>query len=206
MGGPGSSVGRDRIHLVEARGRWRVADRVLQLKITLAGSKPPIWRRVRVSESMCLRDLHTTIQITMGWHDEHLHEFEFNGASLGDLEEDEVGGAQGDRGTTLRDLQLARPKTKFRYIYDFGDGWIHDVVVEAVEPADPNEDYPVCIGGKLACPPEDCGGIGGYYNLLEAVSDPSHPDHADLSEWLGPDFDPTAFDLEAVNNALRREC
>jgi len=178
--------------------------KAIQLKITLAGSKPPIWRRLRVSESMSLADLHTAIQITMGWHDEHLYEFEFKGRRFTALEWDEVGGGQPSDTTTLRSLHVRRPKTKLRYIYDYGDGWIHDVVVEGAEPTDPKEELPVCSGGKLACPPEDCGGIGGYYHLLEAVSNPAHPDHADLSEWLGPGFDPTAFDRDAVNVALGR--
>ncbi len=93
-------------------------------------------------------------------------------------------------------------KSKLIYEYDFGDGWEHIVEVQKIEEPKPGVEYPVCLAGKLACPPEDCGGIYGYYHLLEAVDDPDHEEHDDLVEWLGDDFDPEVFDLDEVNDML----
>jgi len=93
-------------------------------------------------------------------------------------------------------------KRKLIYEYDFGDGWEHTVEAQKIEPPEPGVTYPVCLAGRKACPPEDCGGIFGYYDLLDAVADPQHEDHDDLAEWLGEDFDPDAFDIDEVNAAL----
>jgi hypothetical protein len=81
-----------------------------------------------------------------------------------------------------------------RYVYDFGDDWVHKVVVEKVLPADPRISYPVCVAGKRACPPEDCGGVWGYREFLAAISDPDHPEHEEMLEWVGGAFDPEEFD------------
>jgi hypothetical protein len=96
------------------------------------------------------------------------------------------------------------PKVKSRltYEYDFGDGWEHTIEVQKIEESKPGVEYPVCLAGKLACPPEDCGGIDGYYHMLDAVSDSDHEEHDDLVEWLGNDFDPEAFDIDEVNDVL----
>lgn len=93
-------------------------------------------------------------------------------------------------------------KSKLAYMYDFGDGWDHIIEVQKIEDPKPNATYPLCLAGKLACPPEDCGGIYGYYNLLNAIADPDHEDHEDLAEWLDEDFDPDAFDIDEVNAIL----
>jgi hypothetical protein len=114
-------------------------ERSLQLKITLAGSKPPIWRRVRVSESMSLDELHRVIQIAMGWDDAHLHSFDVKGTRFPGFTEDIVAVRRRSNPTTLRDLHLRRPKQKFRYMYDFGDDWLHEITVESVEPIDRTE-------------------------------------------------------------------
>ena len=98
---------------------------------------------------------------------------------------------------------LARARSKARYVYDFGDDWFHEILVEKIAPADPAVVYPRCVGGELNCPPEDCGGIGGFYNLLEAISDPAHPDHEQLTEWLGDDYDPNHFSLEETNRRIQ---
>jgi len=99
--------------------------------------------------------------------------------------------------------QIADAGAKFVYEYDFGDSWEHILLVEKVLPMEPDQQYPVCIKGKRACPPEDVGGVWGYYGFLEAIQDPDHPEHEDYLEWIGEDFDPEAFDLDAVNAALR---
>ena len=97
---------------------------------------------------------------------------------------------------------LARVGAKAIYTYDLGDSWEHGVVLEKRFSADPNTAYPVCTGGQLACPPEDCGGVGGFYDLLDAFSDPNHDQHEELRDWVGRDFDPEAFSVEDVNRTL----
>ena len=146
------------------------AQSIYQLKITLKGCRPPIWRRVQVRGDSTLEQLHWVIQLSMGWTNSHLHSFRIRGIEYGvpmpELGFDEMG---------LRDEQpvklskvISGEKFKFSYLYDFGDSWDHDILVEKVLEVDPNTDYPICIKGKRACPPEDCGGVWGY-GVIEAV-------------------------------------
>ncbi len=97
---------------------------------------------------------------------------------------------------------LSRIRAKAIYTYDFGDGWEHAIVLEKVLPADPNATYPVCTDGELACPPEDCGGIPGFYDLQDAINDPNHEQHEELRDWVGGDYDPQAFSIKIVNRLL----
>jgi len=177
-----------------------------QLKITLKWSKPPIWRRLVARSDMTLDRLHSVIQIAMGWTDSHMHQFVVGRTFYG-RSDPEMGGADiemlDETRHSLADLAPAA-KSKFIYEYDFGDSWEHEVVVEKVLAPDRGFKHAACLAGANNCPPEDCGGIGGYYDLLEAVSDPKHPDHADLKEWLDSDFDPAFFDLDETNARLRR--
>jgi hypothetical protein len=92
--------------------------------------------------------------------------------------------------------------TRFQYVYDFGDDWEHAVVIEKVGPLDPDQQYPALITGKRACPPEDCGGVPGYYGLLEVLADPNDEEHAELTELVGDDFDPERFDADTINAAF----
>lgn len=180
---------------------------VFQLKVTLAQSKPPIWRRVQVRGSETLEDLHYIIQSVMGWGGGHLHQFiandryygmrDFMGDPLWDLD-------MIDERRVRLDQIVSKEKDRFRYEYDFGDGWMHAIVVEKVFEPEADVRYPVCTAGRRACPPDDIGGIWGFYDFLEAIQDPQHPDHADLLEWIGGSFDPDEFDLELVNQGLRR--
>jgi len=96
------------------------------------------------------------------------------------------------------------PKRKFIYEYDFGDGWQHDVLTEKILPPDLSFKHPACLAGANACPPEDCGGIGGYYNLLEILADPKNPEQLDMKEWIGGELDPGRFDLNGINALLKR--
>lgn len=186
-----------------AKARTEPPASVHRLKITLTGIRPPIWRRVLVASDITLAGLHDVIQAAMGWYDSHLHEFEIGGQRYGNLshfagEDPEM------RNETLTRLATIAPnaKDRFGYMYDFGDSWQHDILVEAVLPPEPGASYPVCVTGKRACPPEDCGGVWGYVDLLEALADPANPDHADLTEWMGGPFDPAAFDLAECNRRL----
>ena len=202
---------------------------IYELKIMLRRSKPPIWRRVAVAADMCLSDLHQVIQVVMGWGNYHLHQFVVRNrqpkptreylASLSWQERYErlkicrdrcwsdprmeVEGAEDERKMMLCELAPA-VKSKFIYEYDFGDGWEHEIKVVKIGPPAEGVNYPVCLAGKLACPPEDCGGIWGYYDMLEALKDPKHEQHKEFVEWIGRKFDPERFDLEKVNAALAK--
>ena len=191
-----------------ARAQRAKDKRIYQLKVTLEGSKPPIWRRVQVGETVRLGDLHAILQCVMGWTDSHLHQFiikgEYYGApSPGDFEDFEE--MKDEDKFNLGGI-VRRAKDKFVYEYDFGDGWKHKILVEKILPREAGVTYPRCLDGKRACPPEDCGGIWGYHDMLGAVADPKHPEHEELSEWLDDGFDPEAFDLEEVNKHLPKVC
>ncbi len=178
------------------------ASQVYRLKVTLVGIKPPIWRRILVPGGTTLEGLHYAIQAAMGWTNSHLHQFELGETTYSDRRF-ELGDVEDERKARLGAIGLKKGKA-FRYIYDFGDNWEHQVKVEDVLAPDEKLRYPTCVDGKRAGPPEDCGGIWGYDELLRAISDPKHPDHEEMLEWAGGSFDPEAFDLEAVNRQMRR--
>ena len=149
-----------------------------------------------------LGDLNYILQAAMGWTNSHLHQFTVNEISYSDprfeLDEVEVGD---EFEVTLCE---AAPKvgTHLLFMYDFGDGWEHDVVIEKIVQAEPGKSYPICVAGERACPPEDCGGVWGYVDFLEAISDPDHEEREQMLEWVGGKFDPDAFDVEALNRRL----
>jgi len=175
-----------------------------ELKITLRGSKPAIWRRVQVPGSINLNRLHDVFQVVMGWTDSHLHQFVDPPIVYAVPSDDDYPGEERLDERRFRLADVARhEKASFIYEYDFGDGWEHEVVVEKVLAANSEKKCVVCLGGKNARPPEDCGGIFGYYNLLKAISDPKHPEHQQLLDWLGGPFDPSHFDLQETNAMLR---
>ena len=177
---------------------------MLQLKISLLGvSDPPVWRRMLVPASIKLDRLHELIQAAGGWHHSHLHAFSGRGIAYG-IPDAELG-HRDERRTPLRRL-LAKQGDRIRYIYDFGDDWEHEIVVEKVLAAEPGTRYPVCVAGKGARPPEDCVGPWGYADLRAALADRGHEDHDRMLEWLGLEsaaqFDAKAFDVDEVNAAL----
>lgn len=180
----------------------RGASTVHQLKMTIAGTKPPVWRRVVVPSSIDLAALHRVIQTAFGWWDCHLHEFDLDGTRYGSDDGDGWGEPPQDERRARLD-RLTTAGSKFTYTYDFGDDWEHKVVVEKVEPANPKLSYPACTGGRRACPPEDCGGVWGYANLLAVLADPSDDEHASMLEWVGGAFDPDEFDPATVTARLR---
>ena len=175
---------------------------VYQLKVTLRDSHPPIWRRIQVSGGTRLAKLHDILQVVMGWTDSHLHQFIVNGIYIGVPSSEDWTRVENETQFALYQI-VPGEKFKFVYEYDFGDDWMHNIVVEKVLPPEPGVHYPVCLKGKGACPPEDCGGIYGYYGLLEALQNPDHPEHDEMLEWVGGEFDPEAFDLDGINQALR---
>lgn len=178
-----------------------------QLKITLQDVKPPVWRRVETRDCT-LGELHETIQAAMGWHDGHMHEFTVGKTRVisAELEEFEAApaGSRREEAVLLSELYAAGTK-KIEYTYDFGDGWRHSIVIEGKVPVDAVAAQPVCTGGARACPPEDIGGPWGYAEFLEALADPTHERHEELTEWYGEeDFDPERFDVAEANRMLAR--
>lgn len=206
---------------------------VYELKITLCGSKPSIWRTVAVSSDMRLNDLHDVIQIVMGWTNSHLHQFIVSNdqpkpkITHGEIDfmrksgqwdklmeriprdrcwsdpRMEIEYAEDERKVKLSEVESA-VKSKFIYEYDFGDSWEHLIEVVEIGPPAEGVKYPVCLAGKLACPPDDCGGLGGYYNMLETLKDPKNKDYEDMIDWIGEDFDPERFDIDEINAILAK--
>ena len=180
---------------------------VIHLKITLVDAEPAIWRRVEVLSAITLKDLHSIIQAAMGWQNYHLYQFHvgretINGPGFVDV------GFSGQSNVTAGRIgldELVESKVKrFVYLYDMGDGWEHELRVEKVLPADPDVRYPHFIDGAGACPPEDVGGLPGFFNFLEAMQDPKHPDRKDLLDWYGGSFDADYLDEAAIKKRLAR--
>ncbi|KAF9926221.1 hypothetical protein BGZ65_007370 [Modicella reniformis] len=180
---------------------------VYSLKISLRQSRPSIWRRLHVWSDTTLGQLHEIILITMGWNGSHAHGFEINDVSYGDttmfdpLLESGLGVTVDEKVTRL--YQVARPGTHFCYLYDYGDDWCHDIMVEQVVEQTRGMKVPNCTAGKLACPPDDCGGIWGYKNMLKELKNPESEERDHFLEWLGGSFDPTSFDRRGVNVSLQ---
>jgi hypothetical protein len=177
---------------------------IATVRIELKDSDPLIWRQVDVPTSITLKTLHAIIQATMGWSDYHLWEFTVAKRRYGPPMDENWGSEpRGDAGKIrLRDVLRPR-KTTIDYVYDFGDCWEHRLTVSNVRPGDPNLTYPRYIAGERNAPPEDCGGIPGFYERLDAASDPGHPDHAEAKQWLD-DYDPDEIDELPIKYALGR--
>jgi hypothetical protein len=174
---------------------------MLQLNIILRESDPLIWRRVLVPADHHLGHLHFVIQMAMGWTNSHLHQFKISGIKYASPNYEEL--PNNVKNEKMYKLSaLLNDGSSFQYDYDFGDGWRHDIVVEKVLPQGKKDACPVCLAGENACPPDDCGGIDGYYELLKIIKDPKHPEYEEKSVWLG-EFDPAGFNIKEVNAALK---
>jgi len=179
---------------------------LFQFKITLLGTKPPIWRRVQVRDGS-LGDLHEHIQTALGWENCHMHQFLIDGVRYGrPTSEDFDFGLEMENEDTVRLSQIVPKKGRpfrFKYEYDFGDGWEHEVLFEGYPAVEPKTKYPHCLEGARSCPPEDVGGVGGYEEFLEALADPKHEQHDELLEWSGP-FDSEKFDPKEATKHMKR--
>jgi len=181
-------------------------NQVYQFKITLKGTKPPIWRRILVPETYTFWDLHVAIQDAMGWEDYHLHEFTLLSPKTGRKvkigipsdEDVDYGWEVLAEWNQKIAHYFSSENSKADYVYDFGDGWEHSIKLEKILPRETGVAYPRCIDGRGACPPEDCGGIGGYAEFLEAIGDPANELHEDMLDWVGGSFDPDDFDPNDV--------
>lgn len=180
---------------------------IYQIKVTLLGSKPPIWRRFQVESDITLGDVHDILQDVMGWNDSHLHQFIIDQKYYGIPMPGEIFDLEVEDEEDYRlDQVIKKEKQKFVYEYDFGDSWEHALEVEKILPREKNVVYPRCLDGRLACPPDDCGGIWGYYDMLEIVTRPKHPEYEEMLDWLGEDFNPEEFDLDRINKSLPAAC
>lgn len=176
---------------------------IYQVKVTLKDIRPPIWRRLLVSNAMPLADFHRALQCAMGWLDLHLHQFTVDRQSYGIPETDWPDETLHERRFTVGDL-LTAEQDSLLYEYDFGDGWQHKVVLEKILPFDRGVALPQCLKGRRACPPEDIGGPAGYRELLAATDDPERAEPVEGSP--GDRFEPEAFDAAAVTQALQNRC
>ncbi len=183
---------------------------VYQIKIQLKNAKPTIWRRVKLNSTTSLNDLHKIIQSTMGWENAHLHQFVVGDKYYMSAEEvkENLEFDDYNRNVDYTDIIIAdvlkKEKDKIEYEYDFGDGWEHIVTLEKIFE---NEIilYPKCIKGKAACPPENCGGVWGYMNIIKTMKNPKHPEYEDIKNWLGGGLDIDDFDIDMVNEQLMEE-
>jgi hypothetical protein len=180
---------------------------VYQLKVTLSGTKPPVWRRVLVDGAAKLDELHEVIQAAFGWWNYHLYDFEFGRARYAVTDPDWNYGPPTREAHRTRLDSVAKPGTSFTYTYDFGDNWTHKVTVEKVVPPTPDLELPACTGGRRAGPPEDCSGAWGYAELLDILADPTHHEHAERRKWADGwgrgEFDPDRFDPAEFADNLR---
>ena len=180
-----------------------------QLRVDLDGAEPAVWRRLLVRGDVNLELLHAALQVAMGWTNSHLHQFvidrkRYSTSYVGqnvdadqepDLEESEF---------VLGNV-VTQEKTQFVYEYDFGDCWLHLLTVEKIiATAEPVCTVALCIDGENACPPEDCGGIGGYAELLRIIRSPKHKEYTTMRTWLGGPFDPLTFNMAHTNKWLQK--
>jgi hypothetical protein len=178
---------------------------IYQLKITLQEIRPPILRLIQVPSTLLLCCLHDVLQAVMGWTDSHLHQFEKDGKYWGvpeHYEEDDIDVI--DESRVAIGKVLRTEGDSILHLYDFGDDWRHDIMLENILPAPGAAFRPVCIAGARHCPPEDVGGVSGYEEFLEVVFDPAHKEHEHMISWAGGRFQPEEFSAMAVNDALSR--
>ena len=189
---------------VRKRRRPKQTPVVYQIKVTLKGIDPPIWRRIQTRDCT-LDDLHALLQIATGWEFEHCYSFKIGGVEFSDQDamyDEEIQDAFDTKLSDVIPAHNRRPR--FEYAYDFGDDWVHQLIVEERLQPEPGMKYPVCVAGARACPPENCGGSWGYADFVEAVHDPKHRRHEEFVEWLGDEFDPEAFDAKKVTREMRK--
>lgn len=173
---------------------------VFDMKVSLLGTEPAVWRRVRVPGDFNLRMFHLLLQMVMGWENQHLHEFvSADRKRYGDVDGYEPQADELDEKQFLLSDLVSEPGDRCLYLYDFGDDWVHEVVLEAVSEIGPQDEPLWCLGGEGACPPENCGGAQAYLELLENLSDLDAVGHAEAVGLLGENFDPAAFDCGVFN-------
>ena len=179
------------------------AERTLLLRLQVVACEPPVWRRLLVRESMWLSRLHDATQVAFDWFDYQTHAFNVDDLRYGNpLKRDELT-IEDDRDVTLADLDLEH-RGRFTYGYHFGEGWQIEIKLEKIGVVEKGHYYPACLGGERAGPPEDCGGIEAYHDMLACLKEPHTELGREWREWLGPDYDPEVCDLPRINKALKK--
>ena len=188
-----------------APARPKPTKNIYQFRVTLLEIKPKIWRRFQIKDCF-LGDLHWHIQGAFGWTNSHLHDFDIGRDRYGipsQIDDPNYPECKDSLTTLLSDiLPKGGKRFVFKYTYDMGDNWEHEVLFEGVVKPSRKTKYPICLEGERACPPEDCGGEMGYEHLLEVLADPKHEEYLDLRQWAG-DFDPERFDAKATTWQMR---
>ncbi len=193
------------ISLHEGKGARvkKAPERVLALRLTIAGGQPRIWRRLLVRESMWLSRLHDSIQVLFDWFDYQTHVFNLDDLRFGNpVKRDELM-VEDDRDVTLADIDLAT-REHFTYVYHFGENWQVDIKVEKVGERAKGVTYPFCLTGERAGPPEDCGGLEAFHDMLACLKEPASDLGREWREWLGPDYNPEFCDVAKINSALKK--
>lgn len=185
---------------------------IYQFKIVLENTKPTIYRRIQVPGNYTFWDLHVAIQSAMGWTDCHLHQFETMELKPGNIkyigipDEEEYMEVAAGWEEKISDWFSLDSRKAMRYVYDFGDNWSHKITLEKILPEEEKTKYPICIAGANACPLEDCGGVWGYYDMLEVMNNPKHKKYKDTMEWLCDEkIDPEEFDIADIDFEDPRE-
>lgn len=182
---------------------------IYRIKVVLLGGKPPVWRLLQVPGDARLDWLHAVLQVAIGWTNSHLHMFRVGAGIYSSTANDffQSGGAPetfDERKFTLRQIAPSE-QNSFLYEYDFGDSWMHEITVDKILPPDPAAaTTALCLDGARACPPEDCGGVWGYGELLKILKNRKHPEHQSMKDWLGRPHDAAAFDAGKINLWLRK--
>lgn len=179
---------------------------MFRLHLELEDVTPPVWRKLLVPSNITLADLHAALNEVMGWTNSHLHQFILRDRRFGDVTMPDSEELELEDERKVRLEALIGEGQSIGYEYDFGDGWLHRVEVEKKLEFDARLPYPLCVGGARACPPEDCGGAGGYEHLLEVLQDEKDEEHDDLVTWVGGHFDPDGFDVNRTNAGLLERC
>lgn len=193
------------ISLLEGQGTApkKAGERVLQLHMQVVGCQPRIWRKLLVRESMWLSRLHDSIQVLFDWYDYQTHAFTLSDKRYGNPLKREDFVIDDDRDVKLSDLKLDSVP-RFTYGYHFGSGWQVEIKTDEFIPLEKRKPYPVCIAGERAGPPEDCGGIEAFHDMLACIQEPDTDIGREWLDWLGPEYDPDRCDLAAINKALKK--
>jgi hypothetical protein len=191
------------LHEGRGSGQKKALERVFTLRLSIVGTTPSVWRRLVVRESMWLSRLHDSIQVVFDWFDYQTHAFNLDDLRFGNPLKRETLSIEDDRDVTLADLDLEH-RERFTYGYHFGDGWQVEIKVEKMGKVAKGVSYPTCTAGEQAGPPEDCGGLEAYHDMLACIKEPQTDLGREWLEWLGPDYDPDVCDLDKINKSLKK--
>ncbi|HEU5080216.1 MAG TPA: plasmid pRiA4b ORF-3 family protein [Opitutaceae bacterium] len=191
------------LHEGKGAGAKKPLEKVFSLRLQVVGCTPRVWRRLLVRESMWLTRLHDCIQVALDWYDYQTHVFTIDELRFGNpLRKDEIN-IEDDRDVTLADLDFGA-RDRLLYEYLFGEGWQVEVRVEKTIAMEKGVAYPICTAGERAGPPEDCGGLEAFHDMLACIKEPNTDLGREWLEWLGPTYDPAVCDTERINKGLRK--